>query len=152
MENLFVNVFKGYQMAQDKDFAQFVKRKRTPMMRAPTLPVPPSWMLHKTSTRLDSLLENGAFPLRNRSRSLPSRPKWTKCGLQLLLRRKCRGMGRQTLLILRKLPVRPNLKERRNGPRRRSFLRNESQSPRLLMAPPTISNVNTTQAVGVPDL
>jgi hypothetical protein len=26
--DLLVNVFKGYQMAQDKDFAQFIKRKK----------------------------------------------------------------------------------------------------------------------------
>jgi hypothetical protein len=146
INNLLVNVFKGYQMAQDEDFAQL---RRTPMMKEPTLPLPPSWMLQKTSTRLDSSLENGAPPLKNRSRSLPSRHKWINFGLRLLLRRTSRKMGSPTLLILRKRPVKPNLKERRSGHAgRRSFLRKESQSPRSLMAPSTILDVNTTPSSG----
>jgi hypothetical protein len=79
---------------------------------------------------------------------LPSRHKSINFGLRLLLRRTNRKMGSPTLIILRKTPVKPNLKERRSGPGRRSFLRKESQSPRLLMAPPTISNVNTTPSSG----
>jgi hypothetical protein len=36
-------------------------------------------------------------------------------------------MGSPTLLILRKTPVKPNLKERRRGPGRKSFLRNPKE-------------------------
>jgi hypothetical protein len=85
----------------------------------------PHWRMERT---LDSSLENGAHPPRNRSRFLPSRHKSINFGLRLLLRRTNRKMGSSTLLILRKTPVKPNLKERRSGPGRRFFLRKESQS------------------------
>jgi hypothetical protein len=100
--DLLVNVFKGYQMAQDEDFAQFVKRKKDAYDEGADITVA-SLMdaAEKTSTRLDSSLENGAPPLRNKSRSLPSWHKWINFRLQLLFRRTSRGTDSSTLLILR---------------------------------------------------
>jgi hypothetical protein len=67
-----VNVFKGYQMAQDADlFCKFNKRKKDAYDEGMEIIALSSWKWLKTSTRLIFSLENGAHPPRNRSRSLP---------------------------------------------------------------------------------
>jgi hypothetical protein len=62
--DLLVNVFKGYETAQDSEFALFIKRKRDATSLSLYL-----WMLLKTSSRPGCSSKLGVRQSRNRNRS-----------------------------------------------------------------------------------
>jgi hypothetical protein len=67
--DLLVNVFKGYETAQDLEFALFIKRKKDAYDKGATSLSLPLWMLPRTSSRTGCSSKLGVHQPRNKNRS-----------------------------------------------------------------------------------
>jgi hypothetical protein len=67
--DLLVNVFKGYETAQDLEFALFIKQKKDAYDKGGILLLLPLWMLLRISTRRECSSRHGVPRPRNKNRS-----------------------------------------------------------------------------------
>jgi hypothetical protein len=137
--DLLVNVFKGYETAQDSEFALFIKRKKDAYDEGGDITVT-SLMDVKTSSRPGCSSKPGVHQPRNKNRSSHSRRKSTSFTLP-------RRHLRRTNALLR-IPAKQSKTRIKNGLGRRSFPRRENLSLRLWMAKTTIWRVSTIPTNG----
>ena len=100
--DLLVNVFKGYQMAHDEDFAQFIKRKKDAYNEGADITV--ASLMDAAENKYKTWLLTGEWSASTQEQEqiLALTAQVDKLRILLLLRRTSRKMGSPTHLILRK--------------------------------------------------